>query len=125
HVARLSFQAEERRAPTMLEPSVPRYLARSSFGDPGVPPAFGSLGARWPDVARAGPWADPPLTEDDRRTWVAPNYEAQQPVLYYAVAAPLAHALRERTAMRELLAWRSLSALFALLIVLATAWMGA
>ncbi|PYQ62738.1 MAG: hypothetical protein DMF58_00905 [Acidobacteria bacterium] len=96
HVARLSFVRAQHRNPTITEPSIPQYLAS-------IP--------RWPDSR----------VIVDRRVdshYVSPNYEAQQPSLYYSVVAPLVPG---RSAMFELRAWRMLSVFFALIIVLATA----
>lgn len=96
HVARLAFVAHEQRQPSSRELSFPRYLSQvAPFGAPVV----------------ARPTSD--------LQYVAPNYEAQQPSLYYALAAPL----RASTDVGELRAWRLLSALCGLLVVLATATM--
>jgi len=96
HVARLSFVRAEGRNPTIAEPSVPQYLA---------------LIPRWPAnnvvIDRPVDWQ-----------YVSPNYEAQQPSLYYSIAARLVPA---RSAMFELRAWRLLSVFFALLVVVGTA----
>jgi hypothetical protein len=96
HVARLAFVAHEHRQPSSRELSFPRYLAKVT-----------ALGA--PVVAR-------PNTD---MQYVTPNYEAQQPSLYYALATPL----RGSTDLGELRAWRLLSALCGLIVVLATATM--
>ena len=96
HVARLAFVAHEHRQPSSRELSFPRYLSHvARFGEP--------------VVARP----------NDDMAYVAPNYEAQQPSLYYALAAPL----RGSTDLGELRAWRLLSAFFALIVVLAAATM--
>jgi hypothetical protein len=110
HVGRVAFTARENRSPTLSEPSLPRYLAESAAGIPGVPPAFGLVGARWPDFVSRAPWPDPPLSNDDVSTFVAPNYEAQQPALFYAGAARVLRAFPDRTRLRELLILRLLAA---------------
>lgn len=96
HVARLAFVAHEHRQPSSRELSFPRYLSHVA-----------KLGER----VVAQPNAD--------MAYVTSNYEAQQPSLYYALAAPL----RASTDLGELRAWRLLSALFGLVVVLATATM--
>ncbi|HEV8267185.1 MAG TPA: hypothetical protein VGR00_03085 [Thermoanaerobaculia bacterium] len=127
HVARLSFTAEEQRDPKAAERSVPRYLAKSAAGDVDVPPAFGILGARWPELlaSRALPFPDPRVTAPEARSYDSPNYEAQQPGLYYRLSAPLVHLLGTRTREHELLLWRFLAVACAALVGLATAGIGA
>ena len=122
HVARVAFVAENGRSPTMREPSVPPYLAKSIHGDVDALPAFGQIGARWPEVIGARPALLPnrELQDADRRPYVAANYEAQQPHLYYAVAAQVVKRLPHRTPLGELQALRALSVLFAVLIIAAT-----
>src|SRR5262245_19192090 len=101
HVARIAFVAREHRNPTITENSIPPYIGAALRG--GQP--------HWII-------ADHPLTEGDRVPYESPNYEAQQPPLYYTLAAPLtSHA----TAIGELRSARLLSALFALIAVIAAA----
>ncbi len=122
HVARLAFVRAERRNPTITEPSVPPYLVRSIAADPSASPAFCVVGPRWPQVVRGrGVVVDRPLYATDLRPYVSANYEAQQPSLYYSIVAPL---VPMRTPMFELRAWRLISALFALMIAIGTAWIG-
>ena len=52
--------------------------------------------------------------------YVEPNYEAQQPSLYYSLVAPLAR-LFPRTVLTQLRVWRFASVLFAL-IAMAGLW---
>lgn len=122
HVARLAFARAEGRQPVIRENSLPPYIASSLANDPKYPPAFTELGPRWPEVVRARPVnIDPVLRASDLRPYVRPNYEAQQPSPYYAVAARLVPV---STPLRELRAWRLLSVFFALIVVMATALMG-
>jgi hypothetical protein len=102
HVARLSFVFQEHRNPTTTERSIPENLARA----PG-----------WP---RSNSVSDGPA---DSRSYVVPNYEAQQPSAYYTLVAPLA-ALAPRTVLNQLRVWRLASVLFALITVLAIASIG-
>ncbi len=91
HVARLAFVREEHRNPTIAEPSVPPYVANSMRGN-GAMPAFASMRDRWPAVVASRNRrivVDRPFTASDLRPFVAWNYEAQQPSLYYTAAAPL------------------------------------
>ena len=118
-MARLAFVREEHRNPTIAEPSVPPYVASSMRGN-GAMPAFASMRDRWPAVVASRNRrivVDRPFTASDLRPFVAWNYEAQQPSLYYTAAAPLGGG----SAVRELRAWRLAAALFALAIVIATA----
>lgn len=126
HVARLEFVAGEGRNPTALEPSIPPHLERSIRRDPQAVPAFGVIAADWPEVVAAGMRmpAERSLTETDRRPYRLPNYEAQQPSLYYSLAAPFARLLAAPTALDELRVWRMLSLLFAIVTVACTGWIG-
>ena len=149
HVARLAFVRAEHRNPTTSEASIPPYLMRSvessyeapgtasvppasSFARvptaggtpavPGVMPAMGEAGQRWPAiVARGSVIVDRPLTAADLKPYVVRNYEAQQTSLYYSLAAPLVPI---RSALFELRAWRAMSLFFALITVLATTEIG-
>lgn len=122
HVARLAFVAQEQRNPTMREPSVPPYLSASIAGDADALPAFGVIGANWPKVVRARPVfpAGHSALSSGRR-YDSSNYEAQQPSLYYLLAAPVVRLLPQRTPLQELRLWRALSAVCAVIIILATA----
>lgn len=116
HVARLAFVRGERRSPTIIEPSVPPYMATNLRGD-GLLPSFAELRERWSEVVRArgGHIAvDRPFTSSDLRPYVVPNYEAQQPSLYYSAVA----ALGGGSALRELRVWRLTSAALALVVIL-------
>jgi hypothetical protein len=87
-------------------------------------PAMGEAGDRWPAiVAERGGHVliDRPLVPADLKPYVVQNYEAQQPSLYYSLAARIVPV---RSALFELRAWRALSLLFALIVVLATAEIG-
>ena len=101
HVARLAFVAREGRNPGIGEPSVPPYLTRSIAGDASALPKV--------------------LTANDLAPYVGPNYEAQQPSLYYSIAAPLVHVLSARTPLAELREWRLFSLVFAVITILAIA----
>ena len=114
HVARLAFVAQEGRNPRPDERSIPPYVARSIDGQAGYAPA-------WPVRSAV---TDRRLTADDRRPYTAPNYQSQHPSLYYSLAAPLVRLLPERTQLEELRLWRGISAACALLVVLATAFIG-
>jgi len=121
HVARVAFVAREGREPGAGEPSIPRYLARSMGGAVGAPPAFGVIAARWPEAVAALPegFADVPLSRGDTGDYLSANYEAQQPSLYYELAALLDRAAGS-TQLRELLGLRLLAALLGVLTALAT-----
>lgn len=123
HIARLAFVSQEHRHPSFHENSVPRYLERSAAGSLDAPPAFGLLGTHWSALlgSRPLPWPDPVIEPAQARTYESPNYEAQQPSLYYTLSAPLLRILPRRTAENELMLWRSLSVLCAIGIVMATA----
>ncbi|HEV2722719.1 MAG TPA: hypothetical protein VG323_22030 [Thermoanaerobaculia bacterium] len=116
HVARLAFVAQEHRNPTMSEPSVPPHLEATLERKWDAVPSFALLQADWhgPAIhdrsATTGPYA-------------RPNYEAQQPSLYYSLVAPLAR-LFPRTVLTELRVWRIASVVFALITILATATIG-
>jgi hypothetical protein len=110
HVARLAFVAHEHRQPASRELSFPRYLS--------TVPDFAHVGRWWPEAVANNRHITAPRPNADVQ-YVAANYEAQQPSLYYALAAPL----RGSTDMGELRVWRLLSALCGLIVVLATATM--
>lgn len=119
HVARLAFVRSEGRNPRISEPSVPQYMATNLKGD-GLLPSFAEVRDRWPGLvqSRARRIAvDRPFTASDPRPYVVPNYEAQQPSLYYLALAWLGGG----SALRELRVWRLASAGFALAVVIACA----
>jgi hypothetical protein len=119
HVARLAFVRAEGRQPAIGEKSIPPYVAASIRLRPGAMPSFSDNGARWPEIVRTRPvLVEAPLVV---KPYESPNYEAQQPALYYAIAARLVPA---RSAIFELRCWRLLSVLFALACVIATAEIG-
>jgi hypothetical protein len=121
HVARVAYVAREGREPSAGQPSVPGYLARSMIGAPDAPPAFGTIVGAWPAVvaARTRGWSDVALDRHAPPDYVAPNYEAQQPSLYYAVAAPIDRLLGT-TQLRELLVLRLLAVLCGVVTVAST-----
>src|SRR3989441_10836654 len=122
HVARLGFVRAEGRNPTIAEWSVPPYLFASMAGRPDFSAAFCVVGPKWPEVVRSrAVIVDRPLQARVLQPYLMPNYEAQQPSLYYTLFARLAPV---RTPMFELRVWRFLSLLFALVIVAATAFIG-
>lgn len=134
HVARLAFRAAEGRDPVDAEKSMPPYLAsalyESSTGTPpnrpAVLPSFAQAGPHWPGMVQRGlrVHGEVPLEGKELLPYVERNYEAQHPALYYATHAPLATAFGPRTAAGELRTWRRASIGFALITVLATAWVG-
>ncbi|HEU4522280.1 MAG TPA: hypothetical protein VFT12_09770 [Thermoanaerobaculia bacterium] len=123
HVARLAFTLQENRSPTMREASIPPYLQASIAGRPDALPTFGPLGPAWPALVASGQplLPDHVLSPSDLRPYRGANYEAQQPSLYYAIVAPAARLLPERTPLNELRVWRAASALFALATVVIVA----
>ena len=103
HVARVAFVRKEHRNPTIVERSIPPYLAASIGGRPGAMPAFGEMRQRWPDVVASGSvLVDRPFSAADLAPDQAPNYEAQQPAPYYTLAAlaPVTGAQDELRALR-------------------------
>jgi hypothetical protein len=119
HVARLAFARAEGRQPTIAEPSIPPYVGASINARPGAMPSFGDNGKRWPEIVRDRPvLVDAPMIV---KPYESPNYEAQQPSLYYAIAARL---VPQRSGIFELRCWRALSVFFALICVVATAEIG-
>jgi len=129
HVARLSFTASEHRQPGDGELSVPGYLASSVYESPkgiapnrpAVLPAFALAGSEWPGMVARGLTArgDERLSAQETRTYFEPNYEAQQPSLYYVTHAWLVPG--SRTAADELVAWRRASLVMGLATVIAIA----
>lgn len=101
HVARVAFVAREHRQPNISERSIPPYIGNA-------------LRARW------RPLSDRPFVASDLQPYESANYEAQQPPLYYALAARLAGG----SAAAELLRLRLLSAFFALIVIVAAASLG-
>lgn len=125
HAARISFVAEEGRNPSATEPSIGESFERSIQQQIGSIPAFGVIKMRWPqavaDGARIPP--EPERFSTDRRYFRA-NYEAQQPSLYYSLMAPPVRMLGGRSTLEQLKVSRLLAALLALVVVIATAWIG-
>lgn len=119
HVARLAFVRAEHRNPSSAEPSQPTYIVRSIAEDPSAPPALCAVAERWPTVVRARPvLIDQPIAV---HPYIARNYEAQQPSLYYSMFAPI---VPPKSALFELRVWRLISVAFGLLIVVGTAIIG-
>ena len=116
HVARLAFVAEEHRNPTASEASVPPDLEATLERKWDAVPSFALLQAEW----RGPAVRDRAVTP---RPYARPNYEAQQPSLYYSLAAPLAR-LFPRTVLTQLRVWRLVSVCFALIVIAATATIG-
>lgn len=116
HVARLAFVAEEHRNPTASEASVPPDLEATLERKWDAVPSFALLQADWHGpIVRDRAIAPGP--------YVRANYEAQQPSLYYSLAAPLAHFF-PRTVLTQLRVWRLASVCFALIVIAATATIG-
>ncbi|HET7434907.1 MAG TPA: hypothetical protein VFN10_09380 [Thermoanaerobaculia bacterium] len=113
HVARVRFVAQEHRQPSKREPSISRGLARSIRQEAGAPPAFAIIAERWPDVVASGArfHGEAPVDGD----YQLANYEAQQPSLYYALAAHVTTSLR---------GLRLLSLVFALVVIACSAFIG-
>jgi hypothetical protein len=111
HVARVAFVAREGRQPNISERSIPPYIGRAIRGE--ELPAFGET-----KVVR--PIVDRPFVSADLAPYESANYEAQQPPVYYAIAAKLAGG----SAVAELRRLRLLSAFFALIVILAAASLG-
>lgn len=96
HWARIEFRADTGRCPRPDEPSIPAWLDALERDGPGPGHARGGRFAEWaarPATERAAlraRWRMPP---DREIGYAAPNYEAQQAPLYYAMLAPVARAL--------------------------------
>lgn len=119
HVARLAFVRAEGRQPAIAERSIPPYVGASIALRPGGMPSFSDAGPRWPEIVHARPvLVDAPMVV---KPYESPNYEAQQPAPYYAIAARL---VPQRSALFELRGWRMLSLVFALICVIAAAEIG-
>jgi len=126
HVARVAFVVQEGKQPASAQNSVPLYLAKSTSASPDAPPAFGVIASGWPAVVAARPegWRDVPLARQLLRVYVSPNYEAQQPSLYYGLVAPFDHVIGT-TQLRELLLLRLFAVLCGVVTVLATGFLAA
>jgi hypothetical protein len=134
HVARVAFRIESGREPTDSELALPAYLASSVYESPqgtlpnrpAVLPSFALAGPAWPGMVDRGLTihGNVALDRAERRIGFERNYEAQQPSLYYTLAAPLVQLLPERTAASELRVLRLFSLLMALCTVVATAVIG-
>src|SRR5437870_2851661 len=116
HVARLAFVLEEQRNPTTAEPSVPPDLEATLERKWDAVPSFALLQRDW----HPQPLRDRPVTTGP---YARPNYEAQQPSLYYSLVAPLARPF-PRTVLTQLRVWRFASVVFALIAIVATATIG-
>jgi hypothetical protein len=117
HVARLEFVAAEHRSPTTSERSIPPHLEATLHRNPAGVSSFAVWQKDWRDAPVV---RDRALTPADMRPYARPNYEAQQPSVYYSLIAPLA-ALAPRSVLSELRVWRLASVLFALVTVIAIA----
>ena len=126
HVARVAYVSVERRQPVAGELSVPRYIGASMAGLPGALPGFGTIQEEWQGRLATRPegWRNVPLDRSGRPEYVASNYEAQQPSLYYAVAAPF-DRIFGTTQLRELLALRLFAVLCGVVTVLGTGMLAA
>lgn len=127
HVARVSFVRSAGRNPNPWEPSVPEYVLRSLHMEPGSPWDFAMAGPKWPDAAatRTAPWPNPAIPRGADVRYLAPNYEAQHPSLYYRVAALATDRLSlARTQLGELLLLRLLAVLLAAAAVVAGSVLG-
>jgi hypothetical protein len=121
HVAYLAFVAQERRAPKTHENSIPPYLYASLHQQPSALLCFSVIGERWPGVISANRDVIHSGAAITMRPYQMRNYEAQQPQIYYRIAAPLVELLPHRTPVTELRLWRLTSVFFAMVTVLATA----
>ena len=126
HVARVSFVAAAGHQPSADEPSVARYFFRSFNALGEGPPSFAMAKEAWPRLLAERPrgWRDVPLDAAARSDLVAPNYEAQQASLYYALAAPIDRVFGT-TQLRELLVLRLLAVPLGAITALATALLAA
>ena len=116
HVARLAFVLQEHRNPTTAERSVPPDLDATLERKWDAVPSFALLQRDWHAPAVHDRAVMP-------RPYARPNYEAQQPSLYYSLVAPLAR-LFPRTVLTRLRVWRFASVVFALIAIVATATIG-
>jgi hypothetical protein len=120
HAARLAFTGQEHRSPDVREPSVPPYLHDSIHQVSGALPSFAHVARSWPQVVRENNrriLTARPFEASDLRPYREPNYEAQQPVPYYALFG----SMHGGSAIDELRRWRMSSAALAVVIVIATA----
>ncbi len=126
HVARVNFVANEGRNPTAAEPSVARYIHASLGLEEGAQPDFVKAAPRWREMVRAGYELPPPapVPEEDRTTYLTPNYQAQQASPYYVAAAAVTRVFGDGSRLSELRVLRGFSAALALIAVLATAVIG-
>ncbi|HVT03029.1 MAG TPA: hypothetical protein VHL58_06585 [Thermoanaerobaculia bacterium] len=124
HMARLSFVAQEKRNPTSTEPSIPEVLQRSIEQRSNSVPAFGLIGMRWPDVVASGARLPLEPESESPHRYLGANYEAQQPSFYYSLGAIPIRALAPQSTLTQLRAVRLMAAMLALVVVVATAWIG-
>jgi hypothetical protein len=124
HVARIEFVAAEGRNPTDREPSIPPYIHDSIHLTPGAVPAFAVIRNLWAPAVAEGMRlpADRPLLPAELAPYRMPNYEAQQPSLYYSLAALIRPS--QASALAGLRVWRLLSVCFALIAVVAVSLVG-
>lgn len=116
HVARLDFVAREQRNPSAAEPSIAAYLEESVRQKAGVTPAFGIIGPDWSARVAAGMPTPSDRAVPRVSSYGMANYEAQQPSLYYTLAAPLA-SLVAPTEFQQLRMWRLFSVLLGLTVI--------
>ncbi|HKA35832.1 MAG TPA: glycosyltransferase family 39 protein [Thermoanaerobaculia bacterium] len=117
HFAYACFLAQTARVPGASEPSIPLEFGRATAalpatGLPGTP--------AWSDYARISPEERSALRAAayefrpaERSAFFAPNYETQQPPLFYGVAAPLLRLLPAARFSTRLAAVRLLAVLLA------------
>lgn len=122
HVARVAFTDFAGRSPHFTEPSIPVYLAQSELGNSPAPPAFNTVGTRWPEMARRARWANPLISAEMAGAVTHANYQAQQPAPYYLLASRLLPDPRRQ--LTEQLVLRLFSIAAALAVVLVTAALG-
>lgn len=126
HVARISFVMTEGRNPTAAEASVPVYLHASMRLAPGALPDFVSASTVWPAYVaqRSAPLTDRPMPPQQKRMYLTPNYQAQQPSPYYRLAALVADLFSATTPLQQLRLWRLMSGGLAVVIAAAAMYIG-
>ncbi|MHB0972083.1 MAG: hypothetical protein ACYC60_20235, partial [Thermoanaerobaculia bacterium] len=114
HVARIAFQAREHRSPSISELSISRDLLAVQLGEPGFPASFAAHGPR----ALSSSSMSRAISATERGDYRHLNYQAQQPSLYYMLAAAVHRIVQPRTLRAELLLLRVMSSVFAVIVIM-------
>lgn len=122
HVGRVTFVASENRNPTRDEPSFPSFLDDSLSGR-GAIPDFAFRSSTWWQL-RAADYKIVDIALPTPIAYVSPNYEAQQPPLYYWVASHVVSLTRTPTVLLQLQRLRLVSATLAIITVVLSARLG-